>query len=224
MALPLYELQSQIIMGERAATSEELVNLDLYFGESECALKEELRGNRDPLVGYWGRALEKCEEIQMRFNSEGANEKDSEVLKHLKRIQLEMSQESNDFTLVFHFEQNEHFTNTELRKKFFFAEKVAGNDDEDTDFPTKSESTEINWKEGKNITKKVVQKVVKAIIIHYKQKQKNKKTGASRNVNKTVDCESFFNFFRSVSLEAKDNLDDEAAEEVKFYIYIVVGT
>jgi nucleosome assembly protein 1-like 1 len=96
----------------------------------------------------------------MRCNPEGANEKDNEVLKHLKRIELEITAENNDFTLVFHFEENEFFTNTELRKKFFFADKATiVDEDEDEDFPTKSEATEINWKEGKNITKKVVQKV-----------------------------------------------------------------
>jgi len=66
------------------------------------------------------------------------------------------------------------------------------------DFPYKTVGTEINWKEGKNITKKTIQK-----------KQKNKKSGASRTVNKTVDAESFFNFFRSITFEEKDNLDDE---------------
>jgi hypothetical protein len=50
-------------LGERAATSEELVNLDAYFGESEFALKEELRTCSDPIVGFWGRAIEKCEEV-----------------------------------------------------------------------------------------------------------------------------------------------------------------
>jgi len=33
-------------------------------------------------------------------------------------------------------------------------------------------------------------------------------------VNKTVDCDSFFNFFRNLSLEDKDKLDDEAADEL----------
>jgi len=43
------------------------------------------------------------------------------------------------------FNENEHFSNTELKKIFIMK------DDEE---PLKGEGTEIEWKEGKNITKK----------------------------------------------------------------------
>lgn len=43
------------------------------------------------------------------------------------------------------FEQNEHFTNTELKKVFIM---------KDEEEPIKGEGTEIKWNTGKNITKK----------------------------------------------------------------------
>jgi nucleosome assembly protein 1-like 1 len=77
---------------------------------------------------------------------------------------------SDDFTLKFTFRENEFFTNTELTKTFHFkAPAQPGHDhdhhhhghaEEEEDFPIKTVGTEIQWKEGKNITKKVVQKVV----------------------------------------------------------------
>jgi nucleosome assembly protein 1-like 1 len=54
----------------------------------------------------------------------------------------------------------------------------------------KSESTKIEWK-GKNLCLKEV-----------KKKQKNKKTGQHRVVNKTVEAKSFFNLFRDLECEA----------------------
>lgn len=120
--------------------------------------------------------------------------KDQEILKHLKQINLEIAQGTDNFTLKFTFEANEYFTNTELTKAFFYKEGE--------DFPNRTEGTEIQWKEGQNVTKKTVSK-----------KQKNKKTGASRTVKKEVDAESFFNFFKST--EDGANLDEEEKEKLE---------
>ena len=64
--------------------------------------------------------------------------------------------------------------------------------------PAKAEATEIQWKEGKNITRKTVEK-----------KQKNKKTGKTRTITKEVDSESFFNFFKSVTPKDDPEGDDD---------------
>jgi len=65
----------------------------------------------------------------------------------------------------------------------------------------KSEGTEIKWKEGKDITKKTVTK-----------KQKNKKTGKTRSITKTVDADSFFNFFKTITPKDAPEEEDEDAE------------
>lgn len=77
-----------------------------------------------------------------------------------------MATEGDNFTLKFTFKQNEHFDNTELTKTFHFKdakdkvehahEHEHHHDDAEEDFPFKSVGTEINWKEGKNITKKTI--------------------------------------------------------------------
>lgn len=68
----------------------------------------------------------------------------------------------------------------------------------------KSESTEILWKStSKDTTKKIIQK-----------KQKNKKTGAVRTINKTVEQDSFFNFFKGISLPDADAMDDMEKDKI----------
>lgn len=66
----------------------------------------------------------------------------------------------------------------------------------------KCEGTEIEWKEGRDPTKKVV-------------KKKNKKT--KKTVTKTVEAESFFTFFRSAALpDSKDlaNINEDEEREL----------
>lgn len=127
-------------------------------------------------------------------------EKDEEVLKFITNITCETFDDSDNFTLHFHFAQNEFFTNTTLSKKFFMK------DEEDCE---KTEGTEINWNQGKNITVKTVKKT-----------QKNKKSGAKRVVTKEVADESFFNFFKDSSApnpdEAKDDNSENMDAEEKF--------
>jgi len=66
----------------------------------------------------------------------------------------------------------------------------------------------INWKEGKDVTKKKI-----------KKKQKNKKTKETRTISKTVPDESFFNVFESKKIpegyEDKDDEEDEDSETEK---------
>lgn len=57
--------------------------------------------------------------------------------------------DSLNFKLVFTFSENEFFSNTELTKTFVLK------DEQEAEEAT---STEIDWKEGKNITVKTVKK------------------------------------------------------------------
>ena len=118
-------------------------------------------------------------------------EKDELVLKSVKRIEYEIHDTDDDFSVYFHFEENPYFTNDLLAKKFFCKDGE----------PTKSEGTVIEWKQGKDRTKKVV-----------KKKQKNKKTGEKRTVTKEEEEESFFNFFKSNSA-CKDHEEEPEEEE-----------
>jgi nucleosome assembly protein 1-like 1 len=65
----------------------------------------------------------------------------------------------------------------------------------------KCDGTEISWKDGKDVTKKKI-----------KKKSKNKKNAASRTVTKTVEQESFFNFFKTVVMPDETALAEPKPE------------
>lgn len=68
----------------------------------------------------------------------------------------------------------------------------------------KTEATEIEWLEGKDTTKKKI-----------KKKQKHKKTGETRTVMKTVEAESFFNLFQSLTRPDDVDEDDEDGQALE---------
>ena len=111
-------------------------------------------------------------------------------MRGLEDITCKLHEDDAGFDLEFRFESNDFFTDTVLKKNFVVPkehviEKIVG--------------TEIQWKEGKNITEKKV-----------KKKSKNKKGKST----KTVEQESFFNFFKSLTMpELSKELDDEEKEE-----------
>lgn len=72
----------------------------------------------------------------------------------------------------------------------------------------KTEGSKIEWHEKKNLTKKLVTK-----------KQKNKKTGGTRTITKEVDCESFFQFFRSVDISNDEEFNKLPDDEVELFSY-----
>lgn len=90
------------------------------------------------------------------------------------------------FILEFHFGPNEYFTNTVLTKEYFL--KCVPDADEPFTFEGpelyKCKGCTIDWQKGKNVTVKTVTK-----------KQKHKSRGSVRTVTKTVQNDSFFNFF-----------------------------
>lgn len=77
-------------------------------------------------------------------------EKDEAILEHLVNIEyVPNAEDSLKFEITFTFSQNEFFDNEKLTKNFTLK------DDEE---PKSSTGTEINWKEGKNVTVKTVKK------------------------------------------------------------------
>ena len=91
------------------------------------------------------------------------------------------------------FEENEYFTNTEL--------KFVASADPDTNQTNEVEGTVIDWKKDKDVTKKQVKKT-----------QKNKKTGEKRVIVKSQPCDSFFNIFESK--KEPEGIHDKDADDV----------
>lgn len=123
---------------------------------------------------------------------------DEAALKSLTDIKIVYVQEPMSYTLEFHFEPNEYFTNTVLTKQYFLKSKV------DPEFPFTFEGPEIfkcvgcniDWQKGKNLTVKTI-----------KRKQKHKGRGAVRTITKQVPADSFFNFFNPPLIEEGAEVD-----------------
>jgi len=110
------------------------------------------------------------------------------------------------FTLEFSFGPNEFISNTVLTKKYEFCTQPGADDENPFDYEGASlknaEGCEIHWFKEKQLTKKSV-----------KKKQRNAKTGQTREVLRQVDQDSFFNFFEKVPSVNMLNDDDETKED-----------
>ena len=114
--------------------------------------------------------------------AEKMSEKDHEVLEHLKHVETETKDdEQTKRTLVMlrlYFAPDNDWLSNEI------LEVTLDYDSAEDGSLVKVKGTEIEWLEGKDPTKKKI-----------KKKQKHKKTGETRTVTKTVDCQSLFNIF-----------------------------
>lgn len=90
------------------------------------------------------------------------------------------------------FSENEYFTNDSITLSIKYK-------DADADDADEIKGGVINWKDGKDITKKKI-----------KKKQKNKKSGETREVIKTVPSDSVFSVYRDMQMP-----DDEELEELE---------
>ena len=128
---------------------------------------------------------------------------DEEVLKNLTNVVLRYEDEKTiemadtgeesptiGFTLEFHFDKNDFFTNEVLTKTYRLKVKPDKEALLAYEGPEIVQCTgcDVNWKNAeKNVTQKIV-----------KKKQKNKKTGQTRSITQTMPQDSFFNFFGSI--------------------------
>lgn len=94
------------------------------------------------------------------------------------------------YSISFHFSDNPYFENTLLQKEFHLA---AEGNQQNEEFNQTSISTQIKWKEGKNLLKEMESRP-----------QSNKKSG-------DIDHKSFFDWFTDNS----DPVNDDLAEIIK---------
>ncbi|XP_022083634.1 nucleosome assembly protein 1-like 1 [Acanthaster planci] len=112
---------------------------------------------------------------------------DEPILHHLEDIRVKFHEGTQmGFTLEFHFSANDYFTNAVLTKSYQMRSEPDENDPFSFEGPEiiSSSGCTIDWKKGKNVTMKVI-----------KKKQKHKGKGTTRMITKTVQNDSFFNFF-----------------------------
>ncbi|XP_035734326.1 nucleosome assembly protein 1-like 1-A isoform X1 [Vespa mandarinia] len=212
MCAPLYEKRSLIVSGSYEPTDEQCV---WESDEDEEALSNELK-----LKANLEDSQEKKEEAENEdikgipafwltiFKNVGmladmVQEHDEPILTHLYDIKVKfLKSNPMGFVLEFYFEPNEYFTNSVLTKEYIMRCVPEKNDPFSFEGPEiyKSKGCVIDWKKGKNVTVKTI-----------KKNQKHKSRGSMRTVTKTVQNDSFFNFFSPpvVPDDAEAELDDE---------------
>lgn len=198
---PLYEKRAKIINGEHEPTDEECT-LPANIAENECdgdqenkqeeAIKPLLTEEEEKAIesqvkgipGFWLGTLSS----NLNF-SESIEPHDRPILRKLEDVKLcfEEKGEFLTYRLDFHFGENPHFTNKVLSKTYYLKKKPDEKDPFSFDGyeVCKSEGCEINWNEGKDVTRKIVT-----------VKQKNKTDGRIREKKKEVERDSFFYFFK----------------------------
>lgn len=199
---PLYERRAAIVAGSVEPTSEEVKageasdDVDEDDEEDVAATKESLADATAPADGakgipeFWLTALKNHVAL-----SELITEEDENALKALTDIKMtHLPGTESGFKLTFTFGENEHFTNKELTKTYYYQDEVGYSGDLVYDH---AEGCTIAWKEGKDLTHKIETK-----------KQRNKNTNQTRTVKRSVPVESFFNFF-SPPTPPKDGEDEE---------------
>lgn len=162
--------------------------------------------NTKGIPEFWLSAMKNVELL-----SDMIQEQDEDILKHLTDVKLIFTGKKDDnpedesemgFVLEFLFAPNDYFTNTALTKIY----KMKSEPDEDDPFSFEGPDIvsctgcKIDWIKGKNVTLKQV-----------KKKQKHKGRGQTRVVTKTVQNDSFFNFFDPP--EVPENLDEDDMDE-----------
>eukprot|EP01022_Parablepharisma_sp_SALTPOND_P012574 TRINITY_DN161_c0_g2_i12.p3 TRINITY_DN161_c0_g2~~TRINITY_DN161_c0_g2_i12.p3 ORF type:complete len:531 (+),score=109.12 TRINITY_DN161_c0_g2_i12:7135-8727(+) len=193
---PLDKFREELINGKRDPTPEELAKLQDYANPQPAKKMpeginfEELKATKG-IPDFWLKALQNSHEVKEKIF-----EADIPILKHLSDIR-KVPLQGDSYKLVFTFTPNDYFTNTELIKTIIM-------DEENSNECKEAQGTEINWKEGKDVTKKTI-----------KKKQKNKKTKAVREVTKTVDAESFFNYFKSRKAPEEEEEEEAESDEEK---------
>lgn len=204
----LYARRRQLVNGESEPNEEE-ASFPL-FNPGETELVEEFKKqctvneSKEPAKGvpeFWLETFRHFELV-----GDMIQENDEEVLKSLTDVTMELTKDPMSFTLSFHFAPNDYFTNTVLTKKYMMKCEVDDEEPAEFDGPEiyKCEGCKIDWKEGKDVTKKLI-----------KKKQKNKKNPAAgpRFVTKEVKADSFFNFFDPATNE--NGIDDDMDEADK---------
>ncbi|CAC5391928.1 NAP1L1 [Mytilus coruscus] len=136
--------------------------------------------------------------------SEMIQDHDEPIINHLQDVKVKfLNGEEMGFTLEFQFESNKFFNNTVLTKTYTMRSEPDEADPFSFEGPEiiKCKGCEIDWCKGQNVTVKTV-----------KKKQKHKGRGTTRTITKTVQNDSFFNFFSPPQVPEDESEMDEDLE------------
>lgn len=237
----LYARRLQILNGEYEPTEVECIHSDAEDEDEENNDKENTETKSDTMEEN-DKSAEDTEDAPFPEDVKGVpefwstvlrsagttmeliDECDEPILKSLTNITLtyltpEQAQTADiktgtiGFTLNFHFDDNEYFSDSVLTKTYKL--RLTPDDDDVLNYEgpeiIECVGCKINWKSDEmNVTKTII-----------KKKQKNKKTGAVRVTTTTEAKESFFNYFSSIEeklnlVRQETDLDDDPEEQESF--------
>ena len=173
---PLYEIRAKIVQGENEPT-QDIVEAGVKLDEEEKKKLGEKSEEEEDTTTKATTVIEneKKTETNDERISKGIPEfwltamkhlisvadiitvNDEEALKYLVDIKITYP-EKPGFELTFEFEENPFFTNKILKKTYFYRDEPGYGGEFVYDH---AKGTEINWKEGKNLTKTVKKKTQK---------------------------------------------------------------
>ncbi|KAI9294084.1 NAP-domain-containing protein [Neoconidiobolus thromboides FSU 785] len=202
---PILDKRSEIINGktepseEQIATGKEIANQD-EEGITRKGPKPDIK-QYEGVPEFWLMVFKNNISL-----AEIITERDEDALVHLQDVQIEYLEEGLGYTIHFLFNSNEYFTNEKLSKSYYFKiQEPSGTLGLDH-----SVGSEIEWKEGKNLT-----------VITKSRKQRNKDTNQTRIIKNTEPTDSFFNFFTSKALPTEENMDEIDEEDFENYGEII---
>lgn len=217
---PLYEKRAKIIKGELEPTAEEVeagkeieiengaesdeeeedknrieeVNEEDEEKSGEDKEKKELASDIKGIPDFWLIAFKNHPIV-----NEMLGDRDDEALHYLTDVRMSYLDQPG-FALTFDFEENPFFSNKSLTKVYYYEDAPIYKGEYTFDH---AEGTEIKWKSPEqNLTVSVS-----------KRKQRNKRTNATRTVEKTISIKSFFNFFSPPPAIADD--DESISSDVE---------
>jgi nucleosome assembly protein 1-like 1 len=226
---PLYERRKEIVTGSKDFTEEELKNAPALINapaddedektdkkeevKTEVKTEEKKEEEKDDVTGipnFWTEVLKHHGDFAEMITKE-----DEKALKYLIDIrsrplnQEGYSQES--FVIEFEFKpENPYFNQTVLTKSYFLTEDEQLGETE----YEKTEGTDIEWKEGKNLTVKLV-KVQTGGGKKGRGGRGGRKGGKQGGKVVTVEepCPSFFNIF-SADIASAFGINEEDQDEM----------
>ncbi|XP_078539024.1 nucleosome assembly protein 1-like 4 isoform X2 [Lissotriton helveticus] len=207
---PLLEKRREVVNGEVEPTEEECEWLSETEEEEKLAeslktqasIIEETKdeAHHKGVPDFWLTIFRNVDLL-----SALVQEYDEPILKHLQDIKVKFSDPGQpmSFSLEFHFESNEYFTNPILTKTYKMKSAPDALDPFSFEGPEiiDCEGCTIDWKKGKNVTVKTI-----------KKKQKHKGRGTVRTITKQVLNDSFFNFFSPIKASQEGEALDEDLE------------
>lgn len=207
---PMLTQREKIVNGEYEPTDEEATwqydNEGEEGGEANgSASKKQKTNDKDQdikgLPDFWLQTLRSNSLLSGLIS-----EHDEPILTHLRDIRVKLADDKIAYSIEFHFNPNEYFTNTVLTKTFEMNTQRSKTNPltGETSPLAKSLGTAIEWKEGKNVVEKLKQQLKK------KQEQTTPVKGRgskAEEADEDEDDEPAISFFSLFETRGKDGVN-----------------